>query len=94
MSDLVSEHSHVMSIQFDPVWSNQLLQVRLVWKPKLVHKPRGFTLSFSPLPGADPGFSEGSFGKMSAYIILLLLLFNKSFFHNKKYGQIFAFVSL
>ena len=33
-------------------------------------------------PGADPGFSDGRFGQTSAYIILLLL--NKSLFHNKK----------
>ena len=46
--------------------------------------------------GADPGFSwrGGGFEQTSAYIILLLLFLNKSFFHKKKYGQIFAFVSL
>ena len=37
--------------------------------------------------GADPGVSEGGFGQTSVYIIKLLLLFNKSIFHKKKYGQ-------
>ena len=34
--------------------------------------------------GADPEFSEGWFGQTSAYIIYLLLLFDKSFFSQEK----------
>ena len=50
--------------------------------------------AYTEVSGADPGFCEGGFEQTSAYIILMLLLFSKSFFHKKKYGQMFVFVSL
>ena len=59
-----------------------------------------FTLIvFNQSSGADPGFSEGGggglgFGQTSAYIVYLLLLFNKSFLTRKSVVKIFAFVSL
>ena len=37
--------------------------------------------------GADPGCTEKWFGQTSSNIISFLLLFNKSFFHKKKYSK-------
>ena len=61
----------------------QLLKRQLRWLEMSRH---GFKQVWS-FVGVDPGLSEKGFKQPSTYVIWLLLLFNKSFLHKKKYGQ-------